>query len=94
MYGVGRQYSGAVVKRVIKELLRPAGIPVLLGEAGTSTPQRQEALPYQCDWEGGAGGGGEKHKKNRNCQEKHGMPEFQQGEEDRKEGKMRMGLKR
>ena len=35
---------------------RPAGIPVLLGGAGASPPQRQEALPYLCDWERGACG--------------------------------------
>ena len=29
---------------------------MLLGGAGATTPQRQEALPYLCDWEHGAGG--------------------------------------
>ncbi len=40
---------------------RPA-IPVPLNGAGASTPQRQEALPYLCDWDYGAGGW-EKHEK-------------------------------
>ena len=35
---------------------RPASIPVLLNGAGASTPQRQEALPYLCDWDYGADG--------------------------------------
>ena len=69
---------------------RPAGIPVLLGGAGASTPQRQEALPYLCDWECGAGGW-EKHE-NCNCEEKRCVPESRQDEEERKEGKVRMGL--
>ena len=61
---------------------RPAGIPVLLGGAGASTPQRQEALPYLCDWECGAGGW-EKHE-NCNCEEKRCMPESQQDEEEKR----------
>ena len=40
---------------------RPASIPVPLNGAGASTPQRQEALPYLCDWDYGAGGW-EKHE--------------------------------
>ena len=35
---------------------RPASIPMLLNGARTSMPQRQEALPYLCDWDYGAGG--------------------------------------
>ena len=58
--------------------------------AGASTPQRQEALPYLCDWECGAGGW-EKHE-NCNCEEKRCVPESRQDEEERKEGKVRMGL--